>query len=120
MWFLPFQEEYLFEIERDGVAVVTNPKGIKYHVNIWDRPRGVCTCYNYVKAGGNYRGRCKHLIWLLQSYICPDCGNRMLLESTGRYYECPNQGCRFSVGYDSRLVYHIRSINRKELRNVSN
>ena len=104
---------YAIQLRGDGRAVVISPKGDEYKVDIWDYPLGSCTCYNFVRSGGTHNGRCKHLIMVLQSYPCPDCGTRMALEPSGRYYECPNEHCRHSVGYDARLVTDDRKTKRQ-------
>ena len=104
MQYLAVPKGYDIRLSGDGMAVVTNPKGTQYTTDIWADILGECNCHNFVFGGGKYNGRCKHLIWVLQSYPCPDCGARMELEQTGRYFECPNERCRFCVGYDRRLV----------------
>ena len=104
MPYLPIPKGYDIRLSADGVAVVTNPKGVQYTTDIWADILGTCTCHNFVFGGRKHNGRCKHLVWVVQSYPCPDCGARMEMEETGRYYECPDKHCRHCVGYDRRLV----------------
>lgn len=113
--FTALKEGYRFHLESDGVAEVVTPDGATYGVDMHLGDRGTCTCADFQHRRGSYGGACKHMWWVAQLTLCPQCGYLMI--EVDAFYGCTNDACqafRSSEWVNEQRV-HLRAGHGKEV-----